>query len=253
LSPETLPAATALPERAAADLPALTREQMREVDRLMIQEFDIQLLQMMENAGLALAELARLHLGGSVRGRRVVVFAGRGNNGGGGLAAARRLSCWGADVQVILSGAAEEVWDVPALQLGILERMGVPVRRFDGELPPHEIIIDAVIGYSLAGSPRGAARDLIEAANASPSPAISLDAPSGLDVDSGEAPGEAVRAAATLTLALPKVGLLESEAHRYVGQLYLADISVPHAVYSRLGLRVMPPFAEGPLVRIIIE
>lgn len=253
MSPETLRTATALPELAAADLPALTREQMREVDRLMIQEFGIQLLQMMENAGLVLAELVRLHLGVSVRGRRVVVLAGQGNNGGGGLAAARRLSCWGADVQVILSGAAEDVRDVPALQLGVLKNMGVPVRRFAGSLPPHEVIIDAVIGYGLEGAPRGTALDLIEATNASPSPAISLDTPSGLDVDSGQAPGEAVRAASTLTLALPKVGLLESKSHRYVGHLYLADISVPQPVYSRLGLSVAPPFAEGPMVRIITE
>lgn len=97
-----------LPRLLAANMPVVTREQMREVDRLMIEEFGIQLLQMMENAGLNLAELARLHLDGKPAGRRVVVLAGQGNNGGGGLTAARRLSAWGANVEVVLSAEPQQ-------------------------------------------------------------------------------------------------------------------------------------------------
>jgi NAD(P)H-hydrate epimerase len=242
-----------LPKRAAADLPAVTREKMRQLDRLMIEEFGIQLLQMMENAGLGLADLVRRYLGEPLEGRRVAVLSGLGNNGGGGLTAARRLSAWGADVEVVLAAPAEEYRDVPALQLGILQQMRVPIQRFDGALPDHEILVDAVIGYSLEGAPRGSARELIAAANGSSAPVISLDVPSGVDVDSGEAPGEAVRATATLTLALAKVGLLQSKARAYVGDLYLADISVPPDLYSKLGLSVPPLFAEGPLVMIITK
>jgi len=88
-------------------IPTVTVDQMREVDRLMMEEFQIGLLQMMENAGRALAVRARQVLGGDVRGAHVVVLAGRGGNGGGGLTAARRLSIWGADVSVILSGPAD--------------------------------------------------------------------------------------------------------------------------------------------------
>lgn len=238
-----------LPEFAAASVPAVTREQMREVDRLMIEEYGIQLLQMMESAGLNLADAVRRILG-TLQGRRVVVLAGAGNNGGGGLTAARRLSAWGADVRVVLSTSAEDLGDAPALQLGILRQMGIPVSRFDGRLPQHDILIDALIGYSLQGAPRGLAAELITTANGTSVPVISLDTPSGLDVDSGKAPGEAVRAAATATLALPKVGLLQSEARPYVGELYVADIGVPPSLYSRLGLAPMQLFAEGPLVRI---
>ena len=72
--------------------------------------------------------------------------------------------------------------------------------------------------------------------------------PSGVDVDSGEAAGEAVKATATMTLALPKPGLLQSSALAYVGELYLADIGVPPDLHARLGLSVPPLFAEGPLV-----
>ncbi len=241
-----------LPEFAAASVPAVTREQMREVDRLMMEEYGIQLLQMMENAGLNLADAVRRVLG-TLQGRRVVVLAGAGNNGGGGLTAARRLSAWGADVRVVLSASAEDLGDAPALQLGILRQMGVPIARFEGRLPQHDILIDAVIGYSLRGAPRGLAAELIAAANRSPAPVISLDTSSGLDVDSGKAPGEAVQAAATVTLALPKVGLLQSEARPYVGELYVADIGVPPSLYSRLGLALPLLFARGPLVRIRMD
>jgi len=77
-------------------IPSITTKQMREVDRAMIEDFGIQLVQMMENAGRALATAARVRLGGSAVGRSVLILAGRGNNGGGGLVAARRLANWGA-------------------------------------------------------------------------------------------------------------------------------------------------------------
>ena len=82
---------------------------MREVDRIMVEELHIELVQMMENAGRSLAEQARRMLGGDARGARVGVLAGRGGNGGGGLTAGRRRSIWGADVSVILGGPRQQV------------------------------------------------------------------------------------------------------------------------------------------------
>ncbi len=79
-----------IPVIKASSIPAVTREQMREVDRLMIEEYGVQLIQMMENAGLQLARLVRHLLGSAVQNGRVLVLAGRGNNGGGGLVTARR-------------------------------------------------------------------------------------------------------------------------------------------------------------------
>lgn len=86
---------------------------MREVDRLMVEELQIELLQMVGNAGRALAEQARRQLGGDVRNARVGVLAGRGGDGGGGLTAARRLSIWGADVSVILGAPHSEFHGEP--------------------------------------------------------------------------------------------------------------------------------------------
>jgi len=237
---------------AAGYVPAVTGDQMREIDRVMIEELGITLVQMMENAGLQLADLVRRHIAAPLAGGRVAVLAGRGHNGGGGLAAARRLSNLGADVTAVLADAPENFQDIPALQLSILRRINVPISQFDGTLPAHDVLVDALIGYGLRGAPRGTTRYVIVAANESTARTISLDAPSGVDVNTGEAPGEAIRAHATLTLALPKTGLLEPGARSFVGELYVADIGVPPSVYAGLGLHVPPLFADGPLARLLL-
>lgn len=239
-----------IPVIEASSIPAVTREQMREVDRLMIEEYGVQLIQMMENAGLQLARLVRHLLGSAVQNGRVLVLAGRGNNGGGGLVAARRLAAWGSAVSVVLTDDPETFEGVPAHQLGILRRMALPLTQWNGDIPEHDIIVDALIGYGLRGAPRAVASELIAAANESTAPVVSLDVPSGMDVDMDVAPETVVRATATLTLALSKGGLLRPEARPYVGALYLADISVPPALYERVGLGSPQPFADGQLVKL---
>ncbi len=226
---------------------------MREVDRAMIEDYGIALAQMMENAGRNLAHLVRTRfLEGDPHGRKVVVLAGRGGNGGGGLACARRLHNWGADVRVSTTAPLDGFEGVPRLQLDILHNMGVAVAT-ESALPDGEVVVDALVGYSLSGAPRGATADLVRSANSNGAPIVSLDVPSGVDPDSGQPYEPSVRAAATLTLALPKTGLLAEAARANVGDLYLADISVPPQLYASeaLGLEVGPLFAKGDIVRLI--
>ncbi len=223
---------------------------MREVDWLMIEEYHIQLIQMMVNAGLQLARLTQDYLNSTGGGQRVLVLAGRGNNGGGGLVAARRLAAWGADVEVLFATAPEASAGVPLQQLNSLRQMDVPAQQFAETLPDHNVIIDALIGYGLQGAPRAPISEMIDAANASPAPIVSLDVPSGVDVDTGDVTGRAIRASATLTLALPKAGLVQPNAQRFVGELYLADISVPVALYEKMGLGSPQPFIAGQLVQV---
>lgn len=236
-----------------APLPALTTDQMREVDRATMQDMGITLMQMMENAGRHLATLARERLGGTIEGKRVIVLAGRGNNGGGGMVAARHLANWGAEVCVILTATPEDYHDIPGYQLRILENMGMPSaqipfdKAFRGDL-----ILDALIGYGLSGAPMGRVATAIQAANDSGIPILALDAPSGLDTTTGTVYGPSIGAEATLTLALPKVGLLHSAARTVVGELYVADISVPPSVYASMGLAVPHLFAEADIVHIQI-
>ncbi len=222
-------------------VPAITAAQMREVDRLMVDELHIELPQMMENAGRNLADLAIQLFAPS----RVTVLAGPGGNGGGGLVAARHLQNRGARVEVVLSHPEPELAPVTAHQLDILRRMQLGIQDAPA---PASLVIDALIGYGLAGDPRGRAAKLIEWANLQGGPVLALDTPSGLDVTTGQVGSPCIQASATMTLALPKVGLLE--AHRQVGRLYLADVSVPALVYERLGLTVPSLFQDGPIVDV---
>ena len=230
------------PSASASSIPVVTAEQMREVDRLAIEEFGLLLLQMMENAGAHLAALSM----GRFQPTSVSVLCGRGGNGGGGLVAARHLANHGVRVAVTLGADRDRLDVVPRHQLSILERMGVPVGT---EPAAAELVLDALIGYSLRGDPRARAAELIRWANDQEVPVCSLDVPSGLDATTGDVRDPCVRATATLTLAMPKAGL--ASASGVVGELYLADIAIPPELYSELGIRVGTIFAAGPILRVV--
>jgi NAD(P)H-hydrate epimerase len=239
----------------AGEVPYLTTEQMIEVDRAMMEDYKIELIQMMENAGRNLAHLARdRFLGGDPSGKRIVVLAGTGGNGGGALVCARRLSNYGASVRTILTKPNDEFTPIPAHQLGILRRMNIPIGLADDlqDAGTVDLIVDGVIGYSLKGAPRGTAANLIRWANGKGAPILALDAPSGVDTTTGTVFDPAINAVATMTLALPKEGLRAPGIEDKVGELYLADISVPPALYAEpaLGLSVGHLFAESDIIRI---
>jgi len=236
-------------------LPFVDTRQMIEVDRAMIEDYHIDLIQMMENAGRNLAHLARQRfLKGDPRGQKVVVLAGTGGNGGGALAGARRLHNYGADVRVFLTKADNDFAPVPGHQLDTLRRMNVPVDLSEKleNAGSADLIIDGIIGYSLRGEPRGSAATLIQWANSRSVPILALDAPSGLDTTTGTVYEPAIRATATMTLALPKAGLLSDQGLLQVGELYLADISVPPELYASpaLNIPVGPIFAASDIVRV---
>jgi NAD(P)H-hydrate epimerase len=219
------------------DVPALTADQMRKMDRAMVEDLHIELVQMMENAGRGLAELAVARFSPA----SVTVLAGSGGNGGGGMVAARHLVNRGCTVSVVLS-APGGLTSVAAHQADILTRMGVAMveRRADAQL-----VVDALIGYSLRGNPKGRPAELIQWANSQPAPVLALDNPSGLDVTTGLSASPTIRATATVTLALPKVGLLDAPT---VGELYLADISVPAHIYERMGITPPRMFRDAAVI-----
>jgi NAD(P)H-hydrate epimerase len=238
-----------LPAVAADALPWLSVAQMREVDRLMIEEFGIALEQMMENAGRSLAVLARRLLGGDARAGRILVIAGSGGNGGGGMVAARHLAVAGAEVEVRLTGPPERLAPVPKRQHASLRAIGVLADfRPDDRLPDAALVVDAALGYSQRGSPTGEVARLIHALP--DAPVLALDVPTGLELEACVLHEPHVHAAETLTLALPKQALRDGNGGDVVGDLYLADISVPPAVYEKLGVKYESPFARNPIVRI---
>ena len=220
---------------------------MIEVDRLMIEEWGISLLQMMENAGRNLAGLAKslLH---NFQGKKIIVLCGTGNNGGGGMVAARHLHNWGVQVEVLLVGDKKRLKDVPAHQWKTLKQMGLTVT--DSELSKGDLILDAMLGYGVKGNPREPVAGLIQRVNDSGIRVLALDAPSGLDTTTGIPATPCIRAHATLTLALPKTGLLTPEANPFIGELYLADISVPPELYEALNVKVSSPFASNTIIKL---
>jgi NAD(P)H-hydrate epimerase len=247
------------PVSRASSIPTVTAAEMAEVDGLAIDEFGIDLLQMMEQAGSHLAELVRAELGGDLRGRRVIVAVGPGNNGGGGLAAARHLANRGASVRVILARPVNRLSEGGRHQLTTLLQMSVeccvaiydiPDQELDREFASADAVVDAVLGYRGSGPPHDGVLWLVDRVARASAPVISLDLPSGIDADTGEAPGSAVTATATLTLALPKPGLFRAAGRERAGRVYLGDIGLPAVLYRRLGLETGTPFADGQIVRL---
>lgn len=235
-----------------ARAPSLSADQMRAVDELAEGRYQIHLLQMMENAGRALARRARDSLGGSVLGRSILVLAGPGGNGGGGLAAARRLHGWGASPLVILSTEPEKLAPVPARQLAAVRAIGATVMiPPTDDLPAADLILDALLGYSAHGAPRPPMDSLVRQANSHPAPIIALDIPTGLDPDSGRPNSPCIAASSTVCLALPKTGLLATSARSYTGALWLADLGIPPELYAELEIEIEPGlFARDDLIEL---
>lgn len=213
----------------------VTAAEMQAIDRRAIQERGVPALELMENAGRGVAEivLGRLAEAGRPRGR-IAAVCGRGNNGGDGLVAARRLKARGVEAEAwLLSGRREPGPEVRAN----LERAlaaGVAVRLVpEGEGPPAgalsacDLLIDALLGTGSRGAPAGSVKLSIEALVAAGRPVLAVDLPSGLDPDTGEARGACVRAEVTAALGLPKRGLLEPRAKDFVGELIVLDIGFP--------------------------
>lgn len=225
----TQPPAFGLPVIAPAAVPWLATEQMAAADALAVGEFGIDLLQMMEHAGAALAEIVMRAAPSS----RVTVLAGGGNNGGGGLCAARHLVNRGREVSVVLSSAPDVAG---AHHLRTLAAMGITPADEPLTTGP---VVDALVGYGIRGALRGRAAQLAAAVRGRAT--ISLDLPSGL----GSA--GAVEPLVTVTLALPK------EELRGVRPLILADIGLPQMLWARLGLDVPPLFGDGRLLAVAPE
>ena len=221
-------------------IPVVNEDQMREVDRIAVEEFGLSVLQMMENAGRSLA-LNVIEMLGSSSGD-VAILAGAGGNGGGGICCARHLYNRGFKVHVLLDRDPKEMRRPALAQLHTLEMAGLAVAEpgdAQQRLEEAAIVVDALIGYSLRGAPAGRTAELILLSNQNAAKVISLDLPSGMNATTGEAPGVMIQPERTLTLALPKTGL-----RRFKGDLVLADIGIPPQVYHPLGITFEPFFCE---------
>lgn len=210
-------------------VPAVTAAQMKEIDRTAIEESGPNLYQMMENAGRNLAQLTISVLGKN-RDQEILILAGTGGNGGGGICAARHLSNRGYRVKVCVT-EPDALSVVTQNQLHILTSTNVKIisgMKLKTEKP--DLIIDAVLGYGLESKPRGKALEFIEWVDTQLCIKISLDIPSGLNATNGEAYSSFVSPDLTLTLALPKTGLKKM----HTGELFLGDIGLTKGCVKRI-------------------
>lgn len=231
---------------------------MREVDRLMVEEIGVSILMMMENASRSIAVLARSMLDDSVKNKKIVILCGKGNNGGDGLGATRHLINFGATCKVFLTTEADKLNPHAKVQYNILKRINAEVHEHgtfsDVHLTSHlafaDLIIDALLGYNLVGTPKEPIANLIRLANDAKKLILAVDIPSGLNGNTGKPHEPTIQATTTLTLALPKVGLLTDSAKKCVGKLYVADLSVPKNIYDRLGIDAPLLFEHQEILRM---
>ena len=211
----------------AHGVPSVTTAQMQRIDAHAA-VMGISSMQLMEHAGHRVAAFVR----DRTKAKRIRVLAGKGNNGGDGLVAARFLHAWGFDVRV---SVMRKMHPLPAQHWNTLRKLGVLTA---GRMRDADLIVDALLGYAKE-NPRGAYVPLIQKANDSGIPILAVDVPSGLDADTGRAYTPCITATWTVTLALPKKGLVN--AKMYVGDLWVADIGIPPEAYASLRLKVRFP------------
>ena len=217
-------------------LKIVSAAQMRAIDRRAIEEMGVPGLILMENAGINVVRAIQERHGGKVAGLRVNVFAGKGNNGGDGLAAARHLSNLGAQVTVFLAADPAQIKGDAKVNLNAFAGMGGAVKRLDEgrQLRAHKlkfmhasVVVDALFGTGFTGAPGGLNAQVIEIMNQFGAFKVAVDIPSGLAADSGAAPSVCFRADVTVAFGLPKIAHVTSPARNFVGKLVVADISLP--------------------------
>lgn len=214
------------------DPTAIRRDQAREIDRLAMEDLGIPGILLMENAAIGIAAVAcgmRPHSG------PVAVLCGPGNNGGDGFAAARHLYNAGIDVRchLLVPPEAYAPGSDAGVNLQIARRIGISLRR-DLGFAGARLLLDAIFGTGLQREVGPPYRAAIEAMNASGIPILAVDLPSGLDADSGEELGLAVRATATATMVAPKCGFYTGIGPVCVGRIHVVGIGIPPSLVERV-------------------
>lgn len=208
-----------------------TAAQMRQMDQRTVTEYGLPSLVLMENAGRAVADAAWELL--PEQSRRVLILAGKGNNGGDGFVAARHLNAVGVDVVILLFARIEDLSGDAAVNARHAQALGLTIfeepddATLQEALSGADVIVDGLLGTGLSGEVRGRLREVIEQLNATAAPVVAIDIPSGLHADTGQPLGVAVRAKITVTFGLAKPGLVQYPGKLYAGELRVVDIQLP--------------------------
>ena len=224
----------------------LTSEEMRLLDRISIEKVGIPGTVLMENAGRAVADFITERWPSHWK---VYLFCGPGNNGGDGLVIARHLYNRGYQVKVFLVGAKEKLKGDAQVNLNIAFNMGINIRQIvsaahltsEREKLDNEecmLLVDALLGTGAKGAPRGILKEMVSFINRCKGIKIAVDLPTGVDADTGQVAGEAVKADYTITFAYPKRGIYLYPGINYVGKVKIVDIGIPSDILEKENLNI---------------
>lgn len=217
---------------------ALSRAEVREVDKIAIERFGMTGLVLMENAGRNAAEqiLKLAPIG------EVCILCGKGNNGGDGYVIARHLELAGRKVRVVsLVDVAELTGDAAANQ-AIVGRSGIQLMvasdptKIAEQMGLPSVIVDCLLGTGASGPPRQPYAEAIRIANVLPGMRFAIDIPSGLDCDSGQPNDPTFIAHYTLTFVASKIGFSKSHALPFVGQIMVLPIGIPLCLVQEISV-----------------
>ncbi len=217
-------------------------KEMREIDRIAIKKLGIPGVVLMENAGQSVVS-AMEDFFDLENVKEVTIVCGRGNNGGDGFVVARYLMNQKIDVCVYIIGNVSSIVGDAKTNLDIIKGLGLKpktiknksdLRKLKLSLSASDIVVDAVFGTGFSGKIRGIGEDVVKEINESGRKIVSVDTPSGIDSDTGNVSGVAIKADLTVTMGLPKTGQFLYPAKHYTGELYVADIGFPEQVIENV-------------------
>lgn len=214
-------------------------EEMREIDRIAINDFHIQGILLMEQAAMAVVRACLKQLEQDGTGK-VLVLAGKGNNGGDAFAVARLLRNKGYQVTILFLGDISKVTGDALIMRNIVQSMGIPIscewERARDFILDSTLVVDGVFGTGLKGKVKSPFSEVFDLVNAFGNYVISIDIPSGIHGNDGRVLGNAIKAHETVTFALPKRGHLLYPGREYTGQLHVEDISIPQQVLENIDI-----------------
>jgi len=223
----------------------VTSVEMQLLDRISIEKFGIPGIVLMENAGKAVADFINERCASF---NKIYIFCGPGNNGGDGLVVARHLFNRGFSVKVFLGGSKDKLKKDAKTNMAIVSNMGIEIKEVfsSSELSLLEkeliegkvILVDALLGTGVKGAPRGIIGEMVRLINRLNGIKIAVDIPTGVNADTGEVQGEAIKATYTVTFAYPKRGIYLYPGMDYVGEVKIADIGIPHNILEKEKIKI---------------
>ena len=217
-------------------------EEMRAMDRYAIEKLGIPEEILMENAGLAAINVLKNKIG--IKDRKFVIFCGSGNNGGDGLVVARLLHSGGGNVKVFLLADSTKYRGAAKINFAIITKLPIEVIKLESavsakkDIAHCDAIIDAIFGTGLDRPVAGLASDVIALINKSKKKVLSLDIPSGVNGNTGNIMGTAIKADYTVTFGLPKTGNMLYPGYELCGELFVSHISFPPSAYKQDSIKV---------------